>query len=47
MIDPSSINFEDTVVSWYSDLLLRGHTAADITGTANGNFQAFDITHST
>ena len=46
-IDPSSINFEDTVVSWYSDLLLHGHTAADITGIANGIFQAFDVTHST
>jgi len=46
-IDPSSINFEDTVVSWYSYLLLHGHTAADITGIANGIFQAFDVTHST
>jgi hypothetical protein len=46
-IDPSSINFEDTVVSWYSNLLLHGHNAADITGIANGIFQAFDITHST
>ena len=46
-IDPSSINFEDTVVSWYSDLLLHGHTAADITGTANGIFQAFEVTNST
>jgi hypothetical protein len=46
-IDPSSINFEDTVVSWYSDLLLHRHTATDITGIGNGIFQAFDVTHST
>jgi hypothetical protein len=46
-IDPSSINFEDTIVSWYSDLLLHGHTATDITDIANGIFQAFAVTHST
>ena len=46
-IDPSSINFEDTVVSWYSNLLLYRRSATDITGIANGIFQAFDVTHST
>ncbi len=47
MIDPSSINFEDTIVSWYSNLLLHGQTATDITGIVNRSFQAFDVTHST
>ena len=49
VIDPSSITFEVAVVSWYSNLLLHGHSAADTTGTKNIIFQlqAFGITSST
>jgi hypothetical protein len=49
MIDQSSINFEDTIVSSYSNLLLHGRSATDITGIGNGilQFKVFDVTHST
>jgi hypothetical protein len=47
MIDPSSITFEDAVVSWYSDLLLHRRSATDTTGVENRIFQAFDVISST
>jgi hypothetical protein len=50
VIDPSSITFEDTVVPWYMDLLLHGHSATDTTGIKNKIFQAFGVaspTHTT
>jgi hypothetical protein len=34
--------FEDVVVSWYSNLLLHGHSAIDTTGI-NKIFQAFSV----
>ena len=43
MMDPSSITFEDVVVSWYSNLLLHGHSAIDTTGIENKIFQAFSV----
>jgi hypothetical protein len=46
-IDPSSITFEDAVVSWYSDLLLHGCSATDTTGIENGILRAVDVTSST
>ena len=48
-IHPSSISFEDAIVSWYSDLLLHGRSAADTTSIKNGIVQAFEVnspTHS-
>jgi hypothetical protein len=41
--DPSSITFEDAVLSWYSDLLLHRHSATDTTGIENKIFQAFGV----
>jgi hypothetical protein len=38
MMDPSSITFEDVVVSWYSNLLLHGRSTIDTTGIENKIF---------
>jgi hypothetical protein len=42
-IDPTSINFEDIVVSWYSDLLLDYDQATDETGVDNQIFHAYGL----
>ena len=47
MIDPSSITFEDIVESWYSDLLLHGHSATYTSDAKNMIFQVFGVTSST
>jgi hypothetical protein len=50
VIYPSSITFEDTIVPWYMDLLLHGHSATDTTGIKNKIFQEFGVaspTHTT
>ncbi len=49
-IDPSSITFEDTIVPWYTDLLLHGRSATDTLGIKNKIFQEFGVaspTHTT
>jgi hypothetical protein len=43
-IDPTSIDFEDTNVSWYSDLLLGCDQASDETGVDNQIFIAYRLT---
>ncbi len=40
-IDPTSINFENIVVSWYLDLLLDYNQAIDDTGVDNQIFHAY------
>jgi hypothetical protein len=42
--DPSSTSFEDTVVSWYFELLLCGKYATDTTGVENSIFAAYGVT---
>jgi hypothetical protein len=41
--DPTSSTFEDTVVTWYFELLLRKKYATNSTGTANSIFAAYGI----
>jgi hypothetical protein len=43
-IDPTSIDFEDTNVSWYLDLLLGCDQATDETGVDNQIFIAYGLT---
>ena len=43
-IDPTSLTFEDIVVSWYKDLLLGDSNATDETGINNQIFQAYGFT---
>jgi len=38
--DPSSLTFEDIIVSWFPDLLLGSNQATDHTGVDNQIFQA-------
>ena len=42
--DPTSLTFEDIVVSWYKDLLLDDSNATDKTGINNQIFQAYGLT---
>ena len=42
--DPTSLTFEDIVVSWYKDLLLGDSNATDETGINNQIFQAYGFT---
>ena len=42
-VDPSSLTFEDIIVSWFSDLLLGCNQANDDTGVDNQIFQAYGL----
>ncbi len=42
-INPTSINFEDIVVSWYSDLLLDYDQATNETGVDNQIFHTYGL----
>jgi hypothetical protein len=42
-VDPSSLTFEDIIVSWFSDLLLCCNQANDDTGVDNQIFQAYGL----
>jgi hypothetical protein len=42
--DPPSITFEDTIVSWFRELLLGDSQANDETGVTNQIFQAYGFT---
>ncbi len=42
-INPTSINFEDIIVSWYLDLLLDYSQATDETGVDNQIFHAYGL----
>jgi len=42
--DPSSLSFEDIVVSWFKDLLLGDNQANDQTGVDNRILQAYGYT---
>jgi hypothetical protein len=42
-IDPTSINFEDIVLSWYPDLLLDYDQAPNETGVDNQIFHAYGL----
>jgi hypothetical protein len=43
-INPTSINFDNTIVSWCSDLLLGCDQATDETGVDNQIFIAYGLT---
>ena len=43
--DSSSFNFNDIIVGWYRDLLLRGNHSADSTGMENHLFAAYGLLH--
>ena len=43
--DPSSFNFNDIIVGWYRDLLLRGNHSTDSTGVENHLFAAYGLLH--
>ena len=43
--DPSSFNFNDIIVGWYRDLLLKGNHSADSTGMENHIFAAYGLLH--
>jgi hypothetical protein len=42
-VNPSSLTFEDIIVSWFSDLLLGSNQATDDTGVDNQIFQAYGL----
>jgi hypothetical protein len=42
-VDPSSLTFEDIIVSWFSDLLLGRNQANNDTGVDNQIFQAYGL----